>query len=85
MIDKSIIHEMSVVTDNLFRQVLFNAQGRQCAINYDRIKEMEMDDILSYLIDFFAEDAPGFQGKMISIKVLRELRKTIAVKIEEIK
>lgn len=85
MIDQPVICEMSVVTDNLFKEVLFNAEGHQCAISYEKIKEMTMNDIISYLIDFFAESAPGYEGKMISIKLTKELRKTINSKIEQIK
>lgn len=85
MNDQSIIHEMSVVTDNLFKQVLFNAQGRQCAINYDKIQSMSVDDVLSYLIDYFADDAPGYEGKMLSIKLVKELRKKITDAVAQLK
>lgn len=85
MNDQSIIHEMSVVTDNLFKQVLFNAQGRQCAINYDKIQSMSVDDVLSYLIDYFADDAPGYEGKMLSIKLVKDLRKKITDAIAQLK
>ena len=76
---------MSVVTDNLFKQVLFNAEGRQCAINYDKIKETSIDDVLSYLIDYFADDAPGYEGKMLSIKLVKELRKKITDSVAQLK
>lgn len=85
MNDQSIIHDMSVVTDNLFKQVLFNAQGRQCAISFDKMKEMTERQILSYLIDYFAEDAPGYEGKMLSIKLVRELRTKLTETIKQFK
>lgn len=85
MTNPSVIHEMSVVIDNLFKEVLFNAEGQQRAISYDKIKTMSIDDIIAYLIDCFADPHPGYEGKMISIKLTQQLRKTIAAKIELIK
>jgi hypothetical protein len=85
MNDQSIIHDISIVTDKLFKEVLFNAEGRQCAISFDKMKQMTERQILSYLIDYFAEDAPGYEGKMLSIKLVRELRTKITETIEQLK
>ena len=85
MSQETIIHDMSIVTDNLFRQVLFNAEGRQCTISYDKMKEMPVEEILSYLIDYFADDAPGYEGKMLSIKLVRDLRTKIPATIQQLK
>jgi len=72
-----IIFNLSVINDNLFKELLFNAEGQQFKLSYEKAKTMTTEQIVSDVIDYYADSRPGWEGKMISVKLCKELYKTI--------
>ena len=85
MINNSdILHEISIVNDNLFQETLFTANGQQHRIAYSKIKSMTTKNVVDELIDFYADSRPGWEGKMISTKLAKYLYTTIPKVIAQI-
>jgi hypothetical protein len=79
-----LINDLSIIGDNLFKEMLFNAEGQQCTLSYEKVKTMSTPEIVSFVIDFFADPRPGWEGKMLSVNLCKKLYTLLPAKIAQL-